>query len=86
MLTTNFQTEHMELQSDIQLNILIMSLYQTFKRPLFPEKKIPPMHSHTLHIITFWQYVHLWATLFKDEAEEELKFHQKTLANTLRAH
>ena len=40
ILPENFQMECIKLQSDIQLKNLIMFLYQTFLRPLLPEKNI----------------------------------------------
>ena len=44
--------ECIELQSDIQLKNLIMSLYQTFIRPLLTEKNIPylPIIPYSWHL------------------------------------
>lgn len=40
-LSANFQAERMELQSDVQLKCMIMSLYQPLISPLLPENDIP---------------------------------------------
>ena len=54
----------------VAIKNLIMSLYQTFVRPLLPERNIP--HFTTMpYVIAFWQYVHLWTTILKGEAQKE---------------
>ena len=59
MLPLNFQMEYVELQSDIQLKNVIMSLYQTPVSPLLAERNIPhfTVTPHSCH--RFWQYAHL---------------------------
>ena len=58
-LSADFQVELMELQSDIQLKNLIMSLYWTSISPLLPKKSIPCFttmpcsHHHFLSVHTF---------------------------------
>lgn len=59
-LPATFQMECKELQSDIQLKNLLMSLYQTFISSLLVEKK--NIHCFTVAYYSchhFWQYVHL---------------------------
>ena len=41
MLPPDFQMEYIELQSDIQLKNLIMSLHQALIRPLLPQRNVP---------------------------------------------
>ena len=58
-LSADFQVELMELQSDIQLKKLIMSLYWTSISPLLPKKSIPCFttmpcsHHHFFFLLTF---------------------------------
>ena len=87
-LAENFQIKWIELKSEIQLRALIMSLYQTSVSPLFPEENIPRFTVtpySRIHIITFWQHTHLW-TSFQGWSTGRVKFHQKSLMNTLRTH
>ena len=55
-----------ELQSDIQLKKLAMSLY--FYKPSLVNEK----HSSLQCLFIFWQYAHLWTNIVKDEAQEEI--------------
>ena len=58
-LPTDFQMECLELQSDIQLKYLIISLYQTFIRPLLTEKNILHFTVTPYSCQRFWHYAHL---------------------------
>ena len=69
-LPGNFQMEHIELQSDIQLKNLTSSLH-FYKLSLTGKKTFLISQSHFIHVITFWQYTQLWTTIFKDEAQEK---------------
>ena len=55
----HFQTECIELQSDTQLKSLIMSLHQAFNALSYQRKTSLASQSHLIHVITFWQYIHL---------------------------
>ena len=70
MLPPDFQMEYIELQSDIQLKDLIVSLYQTSISPLLSEK-YPSLHHHIL--FTAWLLA-LHTCMTKDEAKEERNF------------
>lgn len=47
------------------------SLYQIFISPLLPERNIRCFTITPYSYHCFWQYAHLWTTIFKDEAQEE---------------
>ena len=83
-LPVRVQTECTELQSDMQLKILIMCLYQSSVIPLLPERNTP-CFTLLILVTTFWQYAHLWTTVFRDEVKR-VKLHQKSLMSTLRTH
>ena len=62
-LPTHFQMKCIELQSDIQLENLIMSLYLTFIRPLTMEK-YPSFHHHALFMSSLFGSTYTCEELF----------------------
>ena len=85
-LSADFQMGCMGLQSDIQLKNQIMSLYQTFLSPVFPGRDIPqstvmPYSCHLfLAVRTFVN------NSFQRWITGRVKFHQKSLTDTLGTH
>jgi len=83
-LPADFQMEHIELQSGIQLKNPIMSVHQTYIRPLLPERSVlcfavkPYWCHHFVTVRTCVNNCQGWSTGW-------VKFHQKSLVNTLRA-
>lgn len=81
----NFEIDCIEFQSDVQLSNLIMSLYQTFKIPILPEKK-------TLHFTVKPYSCHhfLAVCIFENSCQGgstgRVKLNQKSLMHTLRTH
>jgi len=70
----------------IAIKNLVTSLYQTFVRPLLPERSIPPftIMPYSCHCFVA---VHAFVnSCFEGWRTGEVKFHQKSLLNTLRAH
>ena len=46
-------------------------LFTGFYNTYLTREKHPLLHNHTLLTSSlFWQYIHLWATVFKNEAQE----------------
>ena len=63
-----------DLWSDLKLKNLILSLCKAFISPVLPEKNVPRFTITSFHVITFWHYIYLWTSIFKDEIQEKWNF------------
>jgi len=69
--TANSQMECIELQSDIQLKNLIMSLYWTFIIPILSEKNVLHFTITTYSYCCFLAIHTFWTIIVKDEVQAE---------------
>ena len=82
MLPANFETESIELQSDIQLKEKSdhVSL-PDFHKPYLTREKYSSLHNHTLFISLLFGSTYLCEQLFWRIKHRWSKFHQKSLMN-----
>jgi len=86
-LPTNSQTECIQLQSDLQLKNLVMSLYQIFITLLLPERdKYLSLHTVTPHSCHQFLAVRTFVNNCQGRSIGRIKFPQKSLMNPLRPH
>lgn len=72
VLPANFQTEVIELQSERQLKDKFDLVFLLeFHRSHLPTDRCPSLHYYALSCHHFWQDLHMWATLFKNDTHWE---------------
>jgi len=83
MLPLNFQMEYVELQSDIQLKNVIMSLYQTPVSPLLAERNIPHFTVHVFVKQLFSRMKHRKSKISATISDEHLESSLRTAASAI---